>query len=215
MKPASPIQAVLFDVDGVLLESHDALLNLYQDFAREFGLHPLAPKDILQHAGLKDEDWVRALAPEFSETRVHAAASWCERNYAETYIPLFARPAPGAKELLYHLQARKIKKAIVTNQSAAQAVASQKLIDYRGFDTVVTWEDVVHAKPSPEPLLKALDRLNVAPENAIYLGDTAVDVQAGKAAGIRTLILQNKENATLECDKIAQLDDLLVKLYNA
>ncbi len=208
-------QAVLLDIDGVLLDSRDALLNLYQDMGREFGLEPKAPQDILKHSGKTDEEWIRALAPHMAEERIQDAARWCEQHYAETYLPVFAKIAPGAKELLYQLQARRVKKAIVTNQSKSQSVASLKLIGYSGMDAVVTWEDVHKPKPDAEPLRRALELTGVAAQNALYVGDTQIDVDAGKAAGVRTILIQRPWNADVQADKVAQLDDILVKMYNA
>ncbi len=210
-----PTHAVLLDLDGVLLDSRDALVNLYKDMGREFGLQPKTAEEILMHSGQTDAQWIRALAPDLDEAQAVAATTWCEQHYAESYLPVFAIPMPGAKELLYQLQARRVKKAIVTNQSKAQAVASLKLIGYTGMDAVVTWEDVHKPKPDAEPLLRALELISVPAQNALYVGDTQIDLDAGKAAGVRTILLDAPWNRELTADKVAQLDDILVKMYNA
>ncbi len=210
-----PTQAVLLDLDGVLLDSRDALVNLYKDMGREFGLTPRSPDEILQHSGQTDEGWIRTMAPDLEETQLKAAVKWCESHYAQSYLPVFATPMPGAKELLYHLQARRVKKAIVTNQSKAQSVASLKLIGYNGIDAVVTCEDVQKPKPDAEPLRRALELIGVEPKNALYVGDTQIDADAGSAAGVRTILLQAPWNVDVKADKVAQLDDILVKMYNA
>lgn len=210
-----PTHAVLLDLDGVLLDSRDALLNLYKDMIREFGLLPRAADEILQYSGKTDAGWIRALAPHLDEAQHQAATAWCESHYAQSYLPVFAKPMPGAKELLYHLQARRVKKAIVTNQTKAQSVASLKLIGYSGIDAVVTCEDVEKPKPDASPLLRVLELLEVPTQNALYVGDTQIDVDAGKAAGVRTILLKAPWNAGVNADKITQLDDILVKMYNA
>lgn len=209
-----PTRAVLLDLDGVLLDSRDALLNLYQDMIREFGLPPRSADDILQYSGKTDRDWIHALAPHLDEPQLEAATTWCEKHYAESYLPVFAKPAPGAKELLYHLQARRVKKAIVTNQSKAQAVASMKIIGYSGMDAVVSYEDAEKPKPDAAPLLRALELVGVQPQNALYIGDTQIDLDAGRAAGVRTILMSMPWNRELKADKISQLDDILVKMYS-
>lgn len=210
-----PTHAVLLDLDGVLLDSRDALLNLYQDMIREFGLPPRAPDDILRYSGNTDEEWIRLLGPHLDETQAQAATVWCKSHYAQSYLPVFAKPMPGAKELLYHLQARRVKKAVVTNQTKAQAVASLKIIGYSGLDTVVTCEDVEKPKPDPAALLHALRIVGTETKDALYVGDTQIDLDAGSAAKVRTILVKTLWNAHLKADKIDQLDDVLVKMYNA
>ncbi len=210
-----PLQAVLLDLDGVLLDSRDALLNLYQDMIREFGLTPRHSDDILKHSGHTDAEWIAALAPHLDDAQHKAATAWCEKHFAESYLPVYAKPMPGAKELLYHLQARRVKKAIVTNQTKAQAVASLKLIGYSGIDAVVTYEDVEKPKPDAAPILRALELTHAKAADALYVGDTQIDLDAGKAAGVRTILLKQPWNAQIKADKIELLDDVLVKMYNA
>ncbi len=210
-----PTRAVLLDLDGVLLDSRDALVNLYTDMGREFRLEPKTPDEILKHSGQTDEGWIRTLAPHLDESQLKGAVEWCENHYAQSYLPVFAKPAPGAKELLYHLQARRVKKAIVTNQSKAESVASLKIIGYSGMDAVVTYEDVEKPKPDAAPLQRALELIGTPPQNALYVGDTQIDLDAGKAAGVRTLLVNMPWNRHIEAERIAQLDDILVKMYNA
>ncbi|MBI2445438.1 HAD-IA family hydrolase [Candidatus Micrarchaeota archaeon] len=210
-----PTHAVLLDLDGVLLDSRDALVNLYQDMIREFGLPLRSRDDILECSGKTEEQWIRTMAPEMDEAVLKTAIQWCESHYAQSYLPVFAKPMPGAKELLYHLQARRVKKAIVTNQSKAQSVASLKLIGYGGIDAVVTYEDVEKPKPDAAPLRRALELLGVPAQNALYVGDTQIDLDAGIAAGVRTILLKAPWNAHVQADKVAELDDILVKMYNA
>jgi len=213
--PNPVTQAVFLDLDGVLLDSRDAVINLYSDMAREFGLSLVPPEKILENSGMTDAQWIHAIAPQLDAETLRHATRWCETRYALDYLPVYARPAPGAKELLYHLQARRVKKAIVTNQYAGQAVASLKLVGYSDFDAIITADDVQKAKPDPEPLLRALEKTGTQATNALFLGDTAIDLEAGKAAGIRTLLFKQPWNAHIQADKIGQLDDLLVKMYNA
>jgi len=94
----------------------------------------------------------------------------------------------GIEAALSRLKAAQRRLAIVTSKSAdttAMAFRAVKLRDY--FDVVVTASDTAAHKPSPEPVLLALELLGARPERAVYVGDAPVDVAAGKAAGVATV----------------------------
>ncbi len=61
-----------------------------------------------------------------------------------------------------------------------------RLLGLDGFETVVGWQDTEAHKPRPEPVLRALERMSAAPADAVYVGDSAWDVRAGRAAGVAT-----------------------------
>ena len=89
---------------------------------------------------------------------------------------------------LGRLKAAQRRLAIVTSKSAdttAMAFRAVKLRDY--FDVVVTASDTAAHKPSPEPVLLALELLGARPERAVYVGDAPADMAAGKAAGVTTI----------------------------
>ena len=90
--------------------------------------------------------------------------------------------------VLEELRHRGIKLAAVTTRSARTSIRSLETMEIvHFFDTVVSAEDVMHHKPHPEPLLKALDALNVKPKRAVMVGDTTADIGAGKNAGTLTV----------------------------
>ncbi len=206
-----PIQAVLFDVDGVLLQSQEAMYNMYQDCSRLFALPQRSREDVQKAGGLTDREFLRTLAPKTDEETMRKAESWCIENYADTYLPVHAVPTEGLKMLLDDFRARGIRKGVVTNQARNQAKSSLRIIGVTDFDAVVTWQDVVQHKPSGEPILKALDHMKISPKNAIYVGDTKIDVDAGRDAGVKTYILEAPWNAHIHADKISALTELMVK----
>ena len=95
---------------------------------------------------------------------------------------------PGAGDLLAALRQRGARLAAVTNRSRQSSLASLDRVGLlASIETVVSSEDVARQKPDPEPVRLALGRLDVAPAHAVMVGDTVADVEAGRAAGARTI----------------------------
>jgi phosphoglycolate phosphatase len=114
---------------------------------------------------------------------------------------------PGCEELIAWLEARKVKLAVVTRNSlkSASTVFSRLNIP---IDVLITRDDGVF-KPAPDPLLLACRRLNVAPADTWMIGDGEYDVQAGHAAGMRTIWLSHGEQRPFKAVPDVVVRDLL------
>jgi HAD superfamily hydrolase (TIGR01509 family) len=176
--------AVLFDMDGLMIESERALLECWRETALELrlelddalwlsfvGLSDRACHDILRER-LVDEDLVQALLRGLQaryDARVDAG------------LPL----KTGVLELLALLKARGIPRAVVTSTRrprALQKLESTGLLPH--FDDVIAGNEVQHAKPAPDIYLLAAQRLGVAPSHCIVLEDSVPGVRAALAAGM-------------------------------
>jgi pyrophosphatase PpaX len=106
-----------------------------------------------------------------------------QRKTHDSMVTLVA----GTRETLSALKDAGLLLGVVTAKRLQTAMEGLNLFDLAPyFDTVVTLEDTDRHKPSPDPLLVAAQRLNIRPEEAIYVGDARVDIEAGHAAGMRT-----------------------------
>jgi len=95
---------------------------------------------------------------------------------------------PNVAEILEDFRSRKLKIALISNSTRAivnSIINNYKLRKY--FDVVIAMEDVKHRKPAPDSVLKACRLLKVKPQNAIFIGDTIIDMTAGKRAGCVTV----------------------------
>jgi pyrophosphatase PpaX len=97
------------------------------------------------------------------------------------------RPYPGVTELLAGLRGQGRRLGVVTSKRRETARQGLELLGLGEFDVLVGFEDTEAHKPGPEPLLLALELLGAGPEQAVYVGDTAWDVRAGRAAGLATI----------------------------
>jgi phosphoglycolate phosphatase len=97
-----------------------------------------------------------------------------------------ATPVAGARELLLELRQRALRVGIVTRN--CRPIAEDSLRRYEmPYDVLIAREDTTRVKPHPEHLLRALAALNVPPPAAVMVGDGRMDLEAGRAAGIRTV----------------------------
>lgn len=164
--------AVLFDVDGVLLDSGAAHREVWQGWARHHGLDPEAVHAATQ--GRRRADILRLLAPEQSPEAENQLLNglMAER---ESGITAYA----GAAHLLERLQ----KRALVTSSRGEAVLARFHRLGLPAPEVRICAEDVPEGKPSPSGYLAAAARLGVDPADCLVIEDAPAGVEAGRAAG--------------------------------
>jgi HAD superfamily hydrolase (TIGR01509 family) len=180
------LAAVLFDWDGTLSDSRQVLLDAWHA-STELVLgrrYPATPQD---------EDVVFTLPGAEIWPAISADAEQAAR-LAEAFQDAYAAAArslrafPGVPEVLAELRSHRIKIGIVTSKGRRRFVPDSERIGLGHLiDVAVCAGEAAASKPDPASLLTALGGLHVAPERAAMVGDTVVDVAAGRAAGTMTL----------------------------
>jgi pyrophosphatase PpaX len=179
----APRKAVLFDLDGTLINSIGHIVACWQHTTRTCLGRELSREEILPTLG-------RALLECFEEVAPGRGEELCVayRAYQQTTHDTMITLVPGTRETLERLKAAGLRLGVVTSKGLVVAMEGLNLFDLAPyFDTFVTHEDTTRHKPHPDPLLVASKRLGIEPANLVYVGDAVVDVQAGKAAGMRTV----------------------------
>ena len=181
--------AVLFDLDGTLIDSAPDLAGACNDMRVARGLTPLPFDRLRAMVGSGARGMVGtgfSVAPGddgYAELRDEFLRRYELRMTSETRV--FAAIAP----LLAHLAGEAIPWGIVTNKAARFA---EPLIAWLGLAdaaaAIVCGDTTPHSKPHPAPLLEAARRIGVAPERCVYVGDDKRDVDAGHAAGMATVV---------------------------
>jgi phosphoglycolate phosphatase len=183
-----PAQACLFDLDGTLVHSAPDLAAAANRMRDRFGLPELPVERIATFVGKGIPMLVRrALADDLrgdvDESLFRQALPLYEQFYAEESGRL-TTVYPGVVPGLELLRAHGVRLGVVTNKAARftdDLLAQLGLAPW--FDVVVSGDTVATRKPDPGPLLHAFERLAASPERAIFVGDSANDVAAARAAG--------------------------------
>jgi pyrophosphatase PpaX len=178
-----PLDAVLFDVDGTLLDTTEFI---YGGFDHTLVAHG--------HARAERAGYARVMGKPLEECYAELAPGCDPALLVETHRTWQAGnlhlsiPYPGAAAILATLREAGLRLAAITSRSRRTSVHTLEQAGLAGYlDLILSFEDVSAIKPDPAPLLLALDRLGVPPAAALMVGDTDADILAGRAAGVRTV----------------------------
>ncbi|MDQ3698155.1 MAG: HAD-IA family hydrolase [Gemmatimonadota bacterium] len=185
MPPGARPLAVLFDLDGTLIDSIELLLSSFRyAFATAVGRVP------------PDEAWIAGIGmPLVTQMRMLAEREAdveplvvAYRSYQREHHDRLLREFEGARETLALLLERGHPMALVTSKIVELAV---RALDFTGLskylDVIVGCDTCARHKPDPEPVLIAVERLGYTTSEAVFVGDSPHDIAAGNAAGVATI----------------------------
>jgi phosphoglycolate phosphatase len=182
-------RAVLFDLDGTLVESAADIAEALNELLAEEGRAPYSLAEVKRMVG---EGVVRLIEKAFREA--DGAADRAER-FMELYTPRSARltvPVEGAFAALDHFKELGIPLAVCTNKpddAAREILASLGLLPY--FREIIGGASGLPRKPDPATLLEAARRLGAEPAQTLMVGDSLPDVAAARAAGMRVVVVDS------------------------
>ncbi|MGQ9556893.1 MAG: HAD-IA family hydrolase [Desulfurispora sp.] len=172
------VQAVLFDLDGTLADTLPLLKMIYRRVFAELDL-PWADGAVMRWIGRTLKD----IAIHFAGDRAEQFISLYQQYYHaehDRYAALF----PGSREMLEFLKQQGILTGLVTSKGRPGTMRTLEVTGIAGLlDVVITAYDVTEPKPAPQPVLRALQELQVEPGAALMVGDSYFDLLSGKAAG--------------------------------
>jgi N-acetyl-D-muramate 6-phosphate phosphatase len=182
------VEAVLFDLDGTLVDSAPDLAGAANELRQARGLPPVAFEQLRPMVGsgargmLKAAFGIDPSDPQFDTLRTAFLARYEARILRETRVFVPMEPVLAA------LERRGLPWGIVTNKIAR---FSEPLVEGLGLMSrcavLISGDSTPHAKPHPQPLLEAASRLRLPPQRCIYIGDDRRDVEAGRSALMPTL----------------------------
>jgi 2-phosphoglycolate phosphatase len=187
----SQVRAVLFDLDGTLIDSAPDLGAAADGMRVSRGM-PSKPLDAYRSQAGSGARGMLQVA--FGMGVEHVDYDQFREEFFLRYeacLTQRTRPFPGVEQLLESLVQRGLLWGIVTNKAqrfTSPIVRSLRLLD--SASTVICGDTTAHAKPHPEPLLEAARQLSLSPSECIYVGDDARDIVAGRSAGMRTVAAQ-------------------------
>ena len=183
------IQTVLFDLDGTLLDTAPDLANALNSVLSANGHEPMSLDDIrpvVSHGGRALIELGFSISPDhpdFESRRLELL------DYYENNIAQYTRLFPGMDEVLQYIETRGLNWGVVTNKPAW---LTDPLMAALGLDQraacIVSGDTLQECKPHPAPLLHACDLTSSQPGQCLYVGDAERDIQAGRNAGMPTLV---------------------------
>jgi pyrophosphatase PpaX len=177
-------KAVLFDVDGTLLDTYEFIVQAYEHVAAHEG-RPLSREAAIMYVSIGAtlrETYAMMMPDKDIHHLVGAHRDFQGKNMH--LVTLY----PGVEETLKKLKETGVKLATVTNRfrdSSLETLAHTGVKDY--FDVLVCADDVLRPKPDPEHAFAALRALSVDTQDAVLVGDSQADIECGKHAGIMTV----------------------------
>ncbi len=186
------IKAVIFDVDGVLVDSFEANFKFHQDLLIKTGYKPPTRKKYSKVFHMTMIEAIRSLTGSKDENEIKRIWQMGKDRVVSYHNELLTSPK-NFEAVLEELKQKYIL-GIVTSRIHGGVFSLPQLKKFEDyFKTVVCYDDTVKHKPDPEPLLLAAEKLQIKPDEAVYIGDMESDIKAAKSAGMK-IIIYSKEN---------------------
>ena len=180
----NPVSLLIFDLDGTLIDSRKDIADSVNLTFRDLGLPEISPQVIYGYVG----NGIRRL---LLDTVKSADPDWADRAleiFEGHYLKHLLDETelyPGMEETLQHFRHK--KKAVVTNKPLLYTTKIMDGLNVRShFDIILGAEPIVNLKPHPEMIFRALEYLDITPDEAVMIGDTLNDLTAARAAGVKS-----------------------------
>lgn len=185
MERIGALRAILFDIDGTLIDTVELITQaLNYTYRKHLGIE-LPKEELRRLIGLPLKAQMHYLDERVGHPINHEAMEADEMDYYERHRHL-ERVLPEVVEAVREAHRRGYRTALVTskNRMELKSVLPRLNLD-TVVDAIISADDSPRPKPAPDPVLTALQRLQVCPEEAIFIGDTVFDITCGRAAGVQ------------------------------
>ncbi|MDA8166353.1 MAG: HAD-IA family hydrolase [Actinomycetota bacterium] len=173
----------MFDLDGTIVDTIDLIRESFRHASREVLGRQLPDEVLMANVGQPLMRQMQLLDADKADDLYQVY-----RKYNHAVHDDLIRPYPGIEDLLRELRRRGALMAIVTSKSRETVnMAFRSVPIEHFFETVVATDDTELHKPYPQPIQLAMRRLDVVPEESVYIGDSPFDIEAGQAAGVKTV----------------------------
>jgi 2-phosphoglycolate phosphatase len=181
------IRLIIYDLDGVLVDTSDAICLSFNAALEDAGQPPCTDEVIRSMIGVPLDEMYRRVLPQERWGLIKG----CFNRYREVFMDIsveHTRMLNGVNETLAHFEEEGLQQCLATNKSTPEA---ERILAHLGidgyFDLMVGYDDVPNPKPSPDMILLALDAMGVEPSQAVLVEDSPTGLAAGKAAGVFTV----------------------------
>lgn len=207
----SKVKAVLFDLDGTLVNTLPGLTELVNQMRRDFDKPPLSEEKVGKYIGKGMRVLVRRAMTDSMDAELNdqayqlALKSMAQHIQANQYSK--GVPYSDALETIAYFRKKGVKTAIVTNKPYEMTLDTLKgtgLIE--SVDLIVGGDTAEHPKPFPDPLWYALDRFSLSAQDALMVGDSGNDSEAAKRAGVPSILVRTGWSEGVPLEYFAKRD---------
>jgi phosphoglycolate phosphatase len=184
-----PVKLIIFDLDGTLIDSSIDITNAINYAIEPYGVKPVTVEETISLVGEGITRLMEKIVINHQPSAVSLSKDLLVDRFLDHYSAHLVDKTtvyPGVRETLERLKG--YKKAVISNKR--EALSTRILNDLgllKYLDLVVGSDTTPERKPSPIPILHVLSKLNIKTEGAVIVGDSNFDIEAGKAAGIKTI----------------------------
>jgi pyrophosphatase PpaX len=179
------IKNIIFDMDGTLIDTNDLIIHSLNETAKKFIGRMLTEKELNSILGYFLEEQMKMISKKDYKEMT--------KYYSEVYRQnqdKMTKEFPGIKDTLKSLKGLKCGLAIVSAKSREGVMHGIEFLGIGGYiDVVISASDVVNHKPDPEPLFMGMEKLGASKEETLFIGDSPIDLQCGKNAGVKTVLV--------------------------
>lgn len=176
----------IFDFDGVIADTGNDIAACVQKTQAHFGASVLSVEEIISNVGFGAKYLIERTVCNSCDAPIDEAVSWYADCFYENCV-VKTELYGGFRELLETLRSQGNSMCVVTNKPLRVSERSLELLGIREFfDVVMCPENTPKMKPAPDGLLISMFMTGFLPENTVMVGDSASDIEAGKAAGVKT-----------------------------
>ena len=202
------IIAVIFDLDGVIVESEDAHIESERQTLQKYNVN-ISAEELHRYTGTMAKIMFTELIAKYELNTTFEEINGQKEEILLKLLAQDAEPTKGVLNLIQKLQQREIKLAIGSS-------STKKLVNFilskleltHVFNRVITAEDIEHSKPNPEIFLKAAIELGVKPSQCLVIEDSKLGVDAAKSAGMKCMGYRNPHSGNQDLSKAdAVIDD--------
>lgn len=182
-------KAFFFDLDGTLLDTAGDLLAALNYILEKYNYNTVTLEQLLPHISYGSKSIItNILNREISDAELEQY----KLEFIDAYHKIGHRHAeifPGIEKVLELLNKNNIQWGIITNKTTSLAKPVVELFNFKQLQckTVVCADTTAHAKPHPDPMLKACADINIHPKDCVFIGDAQTDIIAGRAVGMQTI----------------------------
>jgi pyrophosphatase PpaX len=199
------IKAVLWDLDGTILDTTELILESYRYAFRKVLKAEIDEKEALANFGRTLFDAMNLYSPENAETLIE-----CYREYNHKHHDKKIRPFPGIMDALANVRRRGFEQAVVTSKTEWLSKRGLELFALDGYiDEIIGFESTKEHKPKGDPAIEAMKRFKIKPDEAIFVGDSSADEGCAKDAGVAFVAALWGPNINFveNCEAWAKIED--------